>query len=216
MRTEFDRQLGALNHWLIQMGAICEKVISQAASSIARGDKAPAAEIPPLAEKLRGMARDAEGLCMRLFLQQQPVAGDLRHISAALKMVTDMQRIGDQAEDMAEIIAVMKTDGSYDFREIDRMAEAAIKMVTGSVDAFVHQNTALAEQVIRRDDEVDSCFLRVRSSLIELIRKNPQDGEEALDLFMIAKYFERMADHAVNIAGWVRFSVTGELQGGSL
>ena len=155
------------------------------------------------------MERDIEAMCLRLLLQQQPVAGDLRRISAALKMITDMERIGDQAEDIAEIIPYMEGRSGEECAAVGEMAKAAIHMVTRSVDAFVHRDTDLARKVIAYDDVVDDDFDRVKAALIGLIAKNPADGEYALDLLMIAKYFERIGDHAVNIAGWVVFAVTG-------
>ena len=146
----------------------------------------------------------------QLLLQQQPVAKDLRQISAALKMITDMERIGDQAEDIAEIVTFLGGRGAENSALLREMARSTIKMVTESVDAYVRQNTALAEQVIAEDDVVDDYFTRVKKGLIERIAQDPADGEFALDLLMIAKYFERIGDHAVNIAEWVIFSVTGE------
>ena len=209
MRTQFDQQLSALSHRLIQMGSLCETVIDLAARAVLMKQPELAGEIPAHSAEIRQAARDAEGMCMRLFLQQQPVAGDLRHISAALKMVTDMQRIGDQAEDMAEIITVMKMTVMDDLKPIDEMAGEASAMVTASVDAFVKKDADLARQVIDRDEAVDRGFRQVRSALIHRIAVEPDSGEEALDLYMIAKYFERIADHAVNIGQWVQYSVTG-------
>ena len=209
MRTRFDQQLSTLNHRLIQMGSLCETVIDLAARAVLMKQPELAEKIPAHSTEIRQAARDAEGMCMRLFLQQQPVAGDLRHISAALKMVTDMQRIGDQAEDMAEIVTVMKMTGEDDLKPIDEMAKEASSMVTTSVDAFVNKDVVLAQQVIDRDDVVDRGFREVRSALIRRIAVDPENGEEALDLYMIAKYFERIADHAVNIGQWVQYSVTG-------
>ena len=146
---------------------------------------------------------------MKLLLQQQPVAGDLRKISAALRMITDMERIGDQAEDISEMIGFLGSRQAENADLLRDMAEAAIGMVTGSVDAFVRSDLALAEKVVRDDDIVDDYFDKVKHKLIEKIAKAPDDGEYALDLLMIAKYFERIGDHAVNIAEWVIFSVTG-------
>ena len=153
--------------------------------------------------------RDIETLCLKLLLQQQPVARDLRQISAALKMITDMERIGDQAEDIAEIITFLGGRTADEHTRITRMAKATTQMVTDSIDAFVRQDVSIAERVIRSDDIVDDCFVEVKNSLISMIAANPQEGEFALDLLMIAKYFERIGDHATNIAEWVVFSVTG-------
>ncbi len=209
MRSRFDEQLAQLNRELIEMGAMCEEVIALAARALMDGDMELAASIPPRDEEIDHMERDIESLCLKLLLQQQPVAGDLRQISAALKMITDMERIGDQAADIAEIITFMKGRSGKECMYIGDMARAAIKMVTGSVDAYVKRDLDLASEVIAHDDVVDDCFGKVRNTLIELIAANPSDGEYAIDLLMIAKYFERIGDHAVNIAEWVKFSVTG-------
>lgn len=152
------------------------------------------------------MERDIETLCLKLLLRQQPVAGDLRQISAALKMITDMERIGDQAEDIAEIIAFLNGRSGAECGDIDKMAKAATKMVTNSIEAFVKRDVELAKEVIAQDDIVDDYFNRVKQDLIERISSDPSDGEFALDLLMIAKYFERIGDHATNIAEWVMFS----------
>ena len=210
MRTKFDQQLDALSRRLIQMGSLCETVIDLAARAVVLKQPELAREIPAHSAGIRQAARDSEGMCMQLLLRQQPVAGDLRHISAALKMVTDMQRIGDQAEDMAEIIGIMPMTLKDDCMPIDDMAKQARAMVTASVDAFVDKNVSLAQQVTDRDEAVDQGLCQVRAALIRRIAGEPDCGEEALDLYMIAKYFERIADHAVNIAGWVRYSVTGQ------
>ena len=210
MRTRFDEQLNTLGQELIKMGALCEEVISLAASALIGKDDALAAKIAPLDREIDEKERQIESMCLRLLLQQQPVARDLRQISAALKMVTDMERIGDQAEDVAEILPFLNDRTLPEHIKIREMAKATIKMVTDSVDAYVKQDTALAEAVIASDDIVDDYFIDIKSSLISLIAQNPNDGEYALDLLMVAKYFERTGDHAANIAGWVLFSVTGE------
>ena len=205
MRSRFDEQLALLNRELIEMGALCEEVIALSAQSLTEGSTELAARVAPLDEEIDRKEREIESLCLKLLLQQQPVAKDLRQISAALKMITDMERIGDQAEDIAEIVTFLGGRGAENSALLREMARSTIKMVTESVDAYVRQNTALAEQVIAEDDVVDDYFTRVKKELIE-----PADGEFALDLLMIAKYFERIGDHAVNIAEWVIFSVTGE------
>ncbi|MGI5976563.1 MAG: phosphate signaling complex protein PhoU, partial [Candidatus Limivicinus sp.] len=166
MRKKFDEQLAALNRSLIKMGAICEEAIALAAKALTQGKKELADKIEALSQELEDMEHEVENLCIKLLLQQQPVAGDMRHISAALKMVTDMKRIGVQAEDIAEIIKVMKSDLHFDLRLIDDMARATVKMVTDSTDAFVRQNAELAEKTIADDDTVDDYFLRVRKQLI--------------------------------------------------
>ena len=209
MRSRFDEQLARLKHELIEMGALCEEVIALAAKALNEGDRILAEKVAPIDSEIDQKERDIESLCLKLLLQQQPVAGDLRKISAALRMITDMERIGDQAEDISEMIGFLGSRQAENADLLRDMAEAAIGMVTGSVDAFVRSDLALAEKVVRDDDIVDDYFDKVKHKLIEKIAKAPDDGEYALDLLMIAKYFERIGDHAVNIAEWVIFSVTG-------
>ena len=213
IRSRFDEQLELLNRELIEMGALCEQAISMAARALMSGDTALAAQIAPLDGEIDQMERDVESRCLKLLLQQQPVAKDLRQVSAALKMVTDMERIGDQASDIAEIIGFLKGRGGEDCAFIGQMGEATIRTVSGSIDAFVRRDTKLADEVIAHDDIVDAYFLKVKTALIQYIAASPDDGEYALDLLMIAKYFERIGDHAVNIAEWVLFSVTGVHKG---
>ena len=209
MRNRFDEQLMQLNRELIEMGALCEEAISVASESLLANDKQLAAKVAPLDSEIDRKERTIESLCLKLLLQQQPVARDLRQISAALKMITDMERIGDQAEDIAEIICSIDVYPAGNSRLLQEMADATIKIVTESVDAFVKRDILLAEQVVRDDDVVDRYFDQVKRRLIEKIAAEPDDGEYALDLLMIAKYFERIGDHATNIAEWVMFSVTG-------
>ena len=209
MRNRFDEQLALLKKELIEMGALCEEVIAKASEALTRGDVALAATVAPLDGQIDQKEHDIEALCLRLLLQQQPVARDLRKISAALKMITDMERIGDQAEDIAEIVTFLKGRTGQNDDLLREMARSTIKMVTESVDAFVKHDIMLAEKVVAYDDVVDNYFEQVKDELIARIAENPDDGEYALDLLMIAKYFERIGDHAVNIAEWVMFSVTG-------
>ena len=209
MRNRFDEQLALLKKELIEMGALCEEVIAKASEALTRGDVALAAKVAPLDGQIDRKERDIESLCLRLLLQQQPVARDLRKISAALKMITDMERIGDQAEDIAEIVTFLKGRTGQNDDLLREMARSTIKMVTESVDAFVKHDIMLAEKVVAYDDVVDNYFEQVKDELIARIAENSDDGEYALDLLMIAKYFERIGDHAVNIAEWVMFSVTG-------
>ena len=203
MRSRFDEQLALLNKELIEMGALCEQVIALAAQSLTEGDTALAAGVSPLDEEIDRKEREIESLCLKLLLQQQPVARDLRQI-------TDMERIGDQAEDIAEIVAFLGGRGTENSELLRDMARSTIRMVSGSVDAYVKRDVPLAEKVIAEDDVVDDYFARVKKALISRIAADPADGEFALDVLMIAKYFERIGDHAVNIAEWVIFSVTGE------
>lgn len=209
MRNRFDEQLALLNRELIEMGALCEEVISIASKALLTGDTALARRVAPLDCEIDQKERTIETMCLKLLLRQQPVARDLRQISAALKIITDMERIGDQAEDISEIICFMNGRTGGDCAPIGDMAAATIKMVTESVDAYVKRDMELANAVIEYDDVVDALFDKVKASLIAMIAGKPQYGEYALDLLMIAKYFERIGDHAVNIAEWVVFSVTG-------
>ena len=209
MRSRFDEQLYELNRELIEMGAMCEEAIASAAKALSTGNMELAAKVRANGAAIDQMERDIEGRCMKLLLHQQPVARDLRQISAALKMITDMERIGDQAEDIAEIITFLNGRTMNGIEHIEDMARETIKMVTESVDAFVKKDVALAEQVIAHDDVVDTLFSEVKCAIIKLIAETPVDGEFALDLLMISKYFERIGDHATNIAEWVIYSITG-------
>ena len=210
MRSKFDQQLALLNDELTQMGETCAKAIGLAAQALENQDAATAAPVAELEEQTNEQERSIEALCLKLLLQQQPVARDLRQISAALKMITDMERIGDQAADIAEIITFMGDDLPESLTHIPQITHAVIKMVNDSVEAYVERDLKLAQEVIDYDDVVDNYFREVKEDLIELIAAKPEDGEEALDLLMIAKYFERIGDHATNVAEWAVFSVTGE------
>lgn len=209
MRSRFDEQLALLNNELIEMGALCEEVIALASKALTNADAELAQKVAPLDSEIDEKERVIESMCLKLLLQQQPVARDLRQISAALKMITDMERIGDQAEDIAEIIPFLAGRSNENDGLMRGMAKATIGMVTDSVDAFVKRDLALAEKVTRDDDVVDRYFDEVKQKLIEKIAQSPADGEYAIDLLIVAKYFERIGDHAVNIAEWVVFSVTG-------
>jgi len=213
MRSRFDEQLARLNKELIEMGALCEEVIALSSKALTAADKELAKKVAPLDTEIDQKERNIESMCLKLLLQQQPVASDLRQISAALKMITDMERIGDQAEDIAEIVCFLDGRSAENDDLMREMARATIQMVTESVDAFVKHDIMLAEKVIADDDTVDAFFDQVKTKLIKKIGKEPSDGEYALDLLMIAKYFERIGDHAVNIAEWVIFSVTGVHKG---
>lgn len=217
MRSRFDSQLTLLNTELIQMGALCEQAISQAAKALEEGNRALAEKVKPVESEIDQMERDIETLCLKLLLQQQPVARDLRQISAAMKIITDMERIGDQAADIAEIILAMLSQGYVpeDVGHIREMAAEVIKMVTESVDSYVRKDIEGARLVAAHDDIVDRCFDQVKQVLIGKIAADPDCGEHVLDLLMIDKYLERIGDHAVNIAEWVIFSVTG-VHGGKM
>ena len=209
MRSRFDEQLALLNKEMIEMGALCEEVIALASKALTEADPELAKKVAPLDAEIDQKERNIESLCLKLLLQQQPVARDLRQISAALKMITDMERIGDQAEDIAEIIQFLAGRSAENDDLLREMARSTIHMVTESVDAYVKHDTMLAEKVIAEDDIVDDWFDRVKHTLIRRMTTDPGEGERAVDLLMIAKYFERIGDHAVNVAQWVIFSVTG-------
>ena len=213
MRSKFDAQLKELGEKLTLMGAMCEEAIANSAKALLTGDSELAKKLAPLDLEIDRYERDIEALCLRLLRQQQPVARDLRQISAALKMITDMERIGDQAEEIAALVRFLGGHGAGNDALICEMARRAVNMVTESVDAYVKYDIMLAERVIAEDDEVDARFIQVKAELIDAIAKNPSNGELDLDLLMIAKYFERIADHAVNIAEWVIFAVTGVHKG---
>ena len=215
MRSKFDGQLTQMKNELIQMGALCEEAISLAAKALTEGNRALAEKVGHLEAEIDQMERDIEALCLKLLLQQQPVARDLRQISAALKIITDMERIGDQAANIAEIILAMLSEGYVpeDVGHIREMAGETIKMVTESVDSYVRQDALQARMVMAHDDIIDSYFTQVKRVLIQKVREAPGSGEHILDLLMIDKYLERIGDHAVNIAEWVTFSVTGTKEG---
>lgn len=210
MRVTFDQQLEQLNTELITMGALCETAIATVAKALLDGDVRLTERVLAADGEIDQKEREIESLCLKLLLQQQPVARDLRQISAALKMITDMERIGDQASDIAEILSMANLTAGDDTLHLASMARATIRMVTDSIDAFVRRDETLAREVIARDDEVDALFCAVKDALIAFIAKNAAMGEQAIDLLMIAKYFERIGDHATNIAEWVLFSLTGE------
>ncbi len=209
MRSRFDEQLALLNKEMIEMGALCEEAIALAFRSLSEGDVSLAEKVAPLAAGIDQKERDIESRCLKLLLQQQPVAKDLRQISAALKMITDMERIGDQAEDIAEILPYLHGRTASECEQIRSMAKETIRMVTDSIDAYVRRDVELARAVIAYDDVVDNYFDEAKRLLIEMVTANPADGEYAIDLLMISKYLERIGDHATNIAEWVIFSVTG-------
>ena len=213
MRNRFDEQLFELNREIIEMGALCEEAISNAVKALVTGDVVLAGSVKEKDTAIDQKERDIENRCMKLLLHQQPVARDLRTISAAMKLITDMERIGDQADDIAEIVVFLDGHIVDNMVLIEEMAQETIKMVTNSVDAFVKKDIALAQQVIEQDDIVDDYFLRVKRGIISLITEQAVNGEVALDLLMISKYFERIGDHATNIAEWVIYSITGMHKG---
>ena len=209
MRSRFDEQLDLLNEEMINMGAFCESAIATCAKALDSGDIAAAEKVQDISVQINHKEREIESLCMKLILQQQPVARDLRTISSALKMISDMKRIGDQSADIAEIITMSNISAGDDTFHIHEMAKAVIKMVTGSVDAFVKKNVKAANKVIESDEEVNRYFKEIKALIIEKLRDPETDSECAVDLLMIAKYFERIGDHAKKLAGWVVYSTTG-------
>jgi phosphate transport system protein len=210
MRNNFDEQLDKLNNLLIEMGGYIETAINMAMSAMENQNVEEARKAIEFDNDIDAMEKDIEQLCLRLLLQQQPVASDLRLISSALKMITDMERIGDHAEDISEMtILLSKKPYIRKLELLPQMAQAAVKMVTDAIDAFIWRDLEKAAAVKRADDIVDRLFDMVKFDLIDMIRMDGDNGEQAIDLIMIAKYLERIGDHAVNIAEWVAFSITG-------
>lgn len=209
MRNRFNTQLELLNKELIEMGALCEELIDLSQKSLEKGaDFLEAARTKEL--EVDRMESDIEGLCMKLFLKQQPVAKDLRSVSSALKMISDMERIGDQSLDIIEISDYV-TDCDMESKKcIKNMAKAAGKMVSDSVEAFVRKDAGLAKEVINADDVLDNLFDEMKRRLVQIITSENHNGEMYIDLIMIAKYYERIGDHATNIAEWVLYSITGQ------
>lgn len=213
MRNRFDRQLLELNNELIEMGSLIEQAIEMGISALVKQDVEKAQQAIAFDEEVDQQEKTIESLCMKLLLQQQPVARDLRLISAALKMITDMERIGDHAADISEMTILM-AGSEYEKSEINTdlvkdMAKETTDMVIKSVDAFVNKDLELARWVIKRDDTVDGLFAEFKKELIRKINENVKNGEQATDMLMVAKYFERIGDHATNIAEWVIYSITG-------
>ncbi|MDY4923072.1 phosphate signaling complex protein PhoU [Frisingicoccus sp.] len=213
MRNRFDAQLELLHQKLIEMGNLCEQVISMTYKVLMDENHEAAKEIIEKDGHIDLIERDIESLCLKLLLQQQPVASDLRKVSAALKMITDMERIGDQAADIAEIIMTTNIKAPGLDVPIGRMAEATVRMVTDSVNAYVWQDLDTAQKVIEYDDVVDNLFDEVKEMLIREIDTNPMIHEHVMDILLIAKYYERIGDHATNISEWVEFSITGKHRG---
>jgi len=210
MRNKYFAQLDQLNTMLIEMGTLIETIIAMASTALKTQNKTLAKETLDFDKDINQKEKDIEALCLKLLLQQQPVARDLRLVSSALKMITDMERIGDQSADIAEISMHIEKPFIKKLEHIPQMAEATIEMVTDSINAYVNSDLDLAQSVIDRDDIVDNLFTTVKNDLIVLIQKDSSNGEQAIDLIMIAKYFERIGDHATNIAEWVIFSITGK------
>lgn len=210
MRKMFDEQLKELNMEMIKMAGLVETAIARSAEALIKHDMELAHQMMAYDEAIDDMEKKIEHLCLKLLLQQQPVAKDLRRVSTALKMITDLERIGDQSADISDLTIKM---GDAENELIPQMAKATIKMVTDSINAYVNNDEELANAVIAEDDHVDELFVKIRDELIDMAADSRESGkrvgEQAIDMLMIAKYFERIGDHAVNIAEWVIFSITG-------
>lgn len=213
MRNRFERQLLELNNELIQMGSMIERAIEMGISALVRQDVEKAKKAIAYDEEIDEQEKTVESLCMKLLLQQQPVAKDLRLISAALKMITDMERIGDQAADIADIVKVMSLGVPDASIRLKDMAKATASMVTKCIDAYVKQDLKLAREVIDFDDIVDDLFDEVKDEILQGMRKGITTDVQSLDYLMIAKYYERIGDHATNIAEWVVYSINGHHKG---
>ena len=207
MRNKFEEQLERLHVELIQMGALCEDGISAAAEALLQNNPGLAQTAIDAEREIDQKEREVENLCIKLLLQQQPVAKDLREISAALKMISDLERIGDQASDIADLVPYVHLEEGTGLH-IGDMARAVIRMVTDSVDSFVKRDLDLARAVYTADDKVDALFDQVKQELIGMIAKDASRGEQCMDLLMVAKYLERIGDHATNVAEWVEYSIT--------
>lgn len=210
MRNSFTQQLLQLNTEMITMGALCEEAIAKSAKYLIENDESLKSTVIETDRQIDQKERDIENLCMRLLLRQQPVARDLRVISSALKMISDMERIGDQASDIAEMVSFVNKGSIKGKIHIADMARSTIKMVCDSVDSFVKKDLDIALSVIKQDDEVDNLFIKIKNELISSVKEGADDAEALIDLLMIAKYFERIGDHAENIAEWVIYSITGK------
>ena len=211
MRKRFDQQLEELNVELIKMGSLCERAIRRAVELLQNPEDTRVSDVDRIEEEVNHKEREIETLCMKLLLQQQPVAKDLREISSALKMISDMERIGDQAQDIADMARFMQVKEIAHKIHIGEMAEATIKMVTESINSFVKKDLKAAAAVVKYDDVVDDLFLKIKT-VPAMMEKDSQNAEYYIDLIMIAKYFERIGDHAENIAQWVEYSITGSHQ----
>lgn len=213
MRKTYDEQLETLHVELIQMGALCERAIAAAADTLKEDNEEKRKEAIKLERQIDQKERDIENLCVKMILRQQPVASDLHLISAAMRMISDMERIGDQASDIVDITRHLKNREVLADLPLADMEQAAIKMVTESVDSFVRHDVELAHKVMEEDDIVDAKFIQTKDAVAKMLEDNKALSEEFVDIIMIAKYYERIGDHAVNIAEWVEYTITGERVG---
>lgn len=213
MRQVFQDQMKELEIEMISTGGLLEQAIDAAVKALTEENFEKIQEVRHLEEAVDHAEKKIENLCLRLITLQQPVAGDMRRISAALKMITDMERIGDQAADIADLSERLIDHGVYRHaKHLNQMAEVTSDMVSSAIDAYVNNDLELAKKVMRTDDVVDELFVNVKDDLIALIRQSDQQIESAVDLLMVAKYFERIGDHAVNIAEWVDYSINGDIE----
>lgn len=213
MRGKFEEQLETLNVELIKMGALCEHAIALASKSVFNYDETLVNMVKKSEADIDGKERDIEALCMNLILTQQPVATDLRYISAVLKIISDLERIGDQANEIAEITKILKGFKLENDVYLTQMSKAVVNMLTQSVESYVVKDEERAKRVIKTDDEVDELFVKIRQELIETIARKSLNSEVYVDYLMIAKYFERIGDHTVNVAQWVIYSISGKHEG---
>ena len=209
MRSKFDEQLKELNNEMIKMGNMVEESIAKAVTALSVSNADMAKQIMDNDELVDKEQKKIENICFQLLIQQQPVASDLRIITAAMKMVTDMERIGDHAADISEMTILMSNTNEAipKIEHINKMAAETVMMLNWSIEAYVERSEIKAKEVIAHDDVVDNLFLEVKNDIIDLIKNNPKEGEQAFDMIMVAKYFERIGDHATNIAEWVLFSL---------
>ncbi len=207
MRTRLDDELREMNKEMIEMGSLCEKAISYADKALLSQERDKAKIAIDLQEDFKQKEKNLENLCLRILLLEQPMAADLRQVSAALKMITDLRRIGEISGDMAEIIQYLEYEDHLE--KLTAMASNASSMVTNAINAFVQKDVGLARKVIKSDDVIDDLFLQERNEIIKLIQDSPEKNAYAIDLVMIAKYYEKIGDHAVNLAEWVIYSITG-------
>ncbi len=212
MRAYFDQQLELLKDEMVYMGGLCEEAIQLTVEALLNGDIKRAKTINNMMSQISQQERSIENICLKLLMQQQPVARDLRTISAALKMVTDMERIGIQACEIAEIISVGNIEQAADKVDFQKISDAVSNMVHMSLQAFGDKDMELANEVLKYDDVVDNLFCDIRGDLVSRLKAGSNDAEYLMDMMMIDKYFERIGDHAVNIAKWVNFSITGEIE----
>lgn len=212
MRSMFDQQLKTLNEEMLYMGGLCEDTIQQTIEALMSGDVKKAHDLNNMMSQLTQQERSIENICLKLLMQQQPVARDLRTISSSLKMVTDMERIGIQACEVAEIIAVGNVVRAVDKVDFQELSDEVSHMVQMAMTAYDEKDLEQADEVIKYDDVVDRLFCSIRGDLIAKLKDDTNDAECFIDMLMIDKYFERIGDHAVNIARWVKFSITGEIQ----